>query len=171
MKKTRVTKPLMALGFYAFDDLYWAVATNPENSLYLLEYGLRGLADKVPIRWDGKPIRWYKLRKKVSADLRECAIEELTSSLRGNLDEFLGEGNFRAVLAQGSLFTKSCFDGELEKMQARSAILRLLLDGVSTDSATFKSKVKGAHCLGVLERKFLRAGLPEYISIHLSRQC
>jgi len=119
---------------------------------------------------DGKAIRWYKLKKRISLDREEDAIDAVKSSLNGRMDFFLGEKNVRAVLAQGSLYSSSSSVIELEKMQTRSAILRLLLNGVSPASPALKSKVKASHCLGILERKYLRAGLPKYFSLLLSRE-
>jgi len=160
----------MALGFFEFDDLRWIFVLNGYPSVYALEYGLRGLADRVPVRWDGKPIRWCKLKKKISLDHEEGAIDEVKCWLSGKMDFFLGEKNLKVVLAQGSLFANSSSVVELQRMYARSAILKLLLDGVSPDSPTFKAKVAAASCLSLRDRKDLRSGFPAYLSLLSSRE-
>lgn len=161
MPKEHRLKPLMALGFLEFNVLSDLLHNNSHVSIFCIEYGLRNIAHRIPVRSGGHSIQWFELKPLITSDAEVDWTEEIYGwEEMEDPDFFLGRGNQKVILAQGAFF----YSGQLglperKQMESRSAILKHLLDGVSTGSLKFKSALKNSSCLSPLERRALRGGL------------
>lgn len=160
MKKHQVLHPLTALGFFDFNILNELISDNRSAPVHCIEYALRNIADRVPVRIGGGKIKWYELKHLISAS----AEEEWTDEIRDwyEFDDpyfFKGVGNIWVLLAQGAFgYSQPLGIKERRQMEARSKVLKYLLDGAKFDSPRFKSALKGLVILPPSERKILNAG-------------
>lgn len=161
MPKEHRLKPLMALGFLEFNVLSDLLHNHSYVSIYCIEYGLRNIAHRIPVRSGGHSIQWFELKPLITAIAEADWAEEIrTWEEMQDPDFFLGRGNQKAILAQGAFgYSAPLGLPERKQMESRSAILKHLLDGVSTGSLKFKSALKNSSCLSPLERRALRGGL------------
>jgi hypothetical protein len=161
MPKKHRLKPLMALGFLEFNVLSDLLHNNSYVSIFCIEYGLRNIAHRIPVRSGGGSIQWFKLKPLITAIAEADWAEEIrTWEEMRNPHFFLGWNNRKAILAQGAFMYSHPYGlPERKEMESRSAILKQLLDGVSTGSLKFKSALKNSSCLSPLERRALRGGL------------
>jgi hypothetical protein len=161
MPKEHRLKPLMALGFLEFNVLSDLLHNNSHVSIFCIEYGLRNIAHRIPVRSGGESIQWFELKPLITAIAEADWAEEIrTWEEMRNPHFFLGWNNRKAILAQGAfLYSAPLGLPERKQMDSRSAILKHLLDGVSTGSLKFKLALKDSSCLSPLERRALRGGL------------
>ena len=161
MPKKHRLKPLMALGFLEFNVLSNLLHNNSYVSIFCIEYGLRNIADRIPVRSGGQTIQWFELKHLITADTEAYWTEEIKGwEEMQDSDFFLGRGNLKAILAQGAFWYSAPLGmPERKQMDSRSAILKHLLDGVSTGSLKFKLALKNSSCLSPSERRALRGGL------------
>lgn len=161
MPKEHRLKPLMALGFLEFNVLSDLLHNNSHVSIFCIEYGLRNIAHRIPVRSGGHSIQWFELKPLITSDAEVDWTEEIYGwEEMEDPDFFLGRGNQKVILAQGAFFYSGRLGlPERKQMESRSAILKHLLDGVSTGSLKFKSALKNLSCLSPLERRALRSGL------------
>jgi hypothetical protein len=166
MPKEQRLKPLMALGFLEFNVLSDLLHNNSHVSIFCIEYGLRNIAHRIPVRSGGHSIQWFELKPLITAIAEADWAEEIrTWEEMQDPDFFLGMSNQKVILAQGAFgYSAPLGLPERKQMESRSAILKHLLDGVSTGSLKFKSALKNSSCLSPLERRALRSGLYSLIT-------
>lgn len=151
----------MALGFLSFDSLHEFLSVNDEDPIHCIEYALRNIADKVPVRSGGSRIGWFTLKHLVSAHverdwssrLRDCYGED-------DLAFFMGARRERVMLAQGAFgYSGPMGIKERVEFEVRSKVLMCLVDGVGIESPRMTSAIKGLSVLKYSERKVLRESL------------
>ena len=160
MKKYHVLHPLTALGFFDFSILNELLSDNRSAPVHCIEYALRNIADRVPVRIGGEKIKWYELKHLISAS----AEAEWTDEIQGwyEFDDprfFNGVGNVWVLLAQGAFgYSQPLGIKQRRQMEARSKVIKYLLDGAQVESPRFKSALRGLVILPPSERRIMNAG-------------
>lgn len=159
MKKHHALNPLTALGFFNLNILKDFLSDHRSVPVHCIEYALRNLADKVPVRIGGGKIKWYELKHLIS----KSAEDEWTDEIQGwyEFDDsrfFNGVGNVQVLLAQGAFgFSQPLGIKERRQMEVRSKVMKYLLDGALIESPRFKSALKALMILPPSERRILNA--------------
>jgi hypothetical protein len=160
MPKNHRLKPLTALGFFNFNVLRQFLTENRSVPVHCIEYALRNLADRIPVRGGGSRIQWCSLKHLISAKAeREWTLDIQDWDELGHPGFFLGFRNTTVILAQGALnYSTPLGIKERRQMEARSKLLKLLLDGCNITSPRMKAALKGLSVLTTAERKVINSG-------------